>query len=124
MFKEVDRVEVLERLAQHEEMVEQLYRNFAKKFPEAKELLLPIAQEESGHAGVLRDLKEQYLAGKIQLTDDRFKSRAILFSIDNIYDLIKHAQDGNITQLKDALNSKTPSSSKRFSRFLKTIPRN
>jgi len=105
MAAEIDQGEAIERLAQHEEIIEQFYRNCARKFPEAQPLFLHIADEEAGHADILRNLKEKLIAGEVSLSDNRFKSRTVLSAIESIYELITKTINGKIDTLKQAMIS-------------------
>ena len=78
---ELNQAQIIELMAQNEEVFNKLYTVCANKYPEYKDFWLQIANEETNHASWLRDLKPQIEIGNLSFNEDRFNLKAafILF---------------------------------------------
>ena len=89
--------QIIELLANNEEAVQKLYLLYATKYPESKEFWSKLAQEEAGHAFMIRNLELEATnkPGKVLFKPDRFTPEAIQSSINYINQLIKEFPDKN-----------------------------
>lgn len=70
--------ELIEKLAQNEESVSQLYRAYADRFPAYNEFWAGLADEEMKHASWLRQLSMKIVDGSpLYVDEDRFRVQPV-----------------------------------------------
>jgi len=95
--------EVIKLLAEHEKAISQLYKEYARKFPEQKDFWLKIAEEEIEHASWIFKLRSQAEKGSLYFKEGRFKTEAIKTSLEYVKSQIAEAQNKKISA-KNALS--------------------
>jgi hypothetical protein len=70
-------MEMLELLAENEELVSDLYTKYAAKFPELKDFWQGLANEETKHAKWIRAINSQHEKGRLKINEQRFNQEAI-----------------------------------------------
>lgn len=96
-------VEVIKLLAEHEKAISQLYKEYARKFPEQKNFWSKIAEEEIEHASWIFKLRSQVEKGSLYFKEGRFKTGAIKTSLEYVKSQITEAQNNKISA-KNALS--------------------
>jgi len=69
--------DVLNKMATNEEMIGQLYRTYASRFPRYEELWSGLAKEEAKHIGQIRELIYRTEDGSLVFSADRFNAAAL-----------------------------------------------
>ena len=69
--------DVIEMLANNEEMLSRLYKAYAKKFPEHKDFWAKLASEELGHAKWVRRLHSGVDQDEVYFKEGKFRKKAI-----------------------------------------------
>jgi len=100
---EKKQIEVIELLAEHEKAISQLYKEYARKFPEQKDFWSKIAEEEIEHASWIFKLRSQAEKGSLYFKEGRFKTEAIKTSLEYVKSQIAEAQNSKISA-KNALS--------------------
>ncbi len=95
-------LKVIKLLAEHEKAISQLYREYARKFPEQKDFWSKIAAEEIEHASWIFKLRSQAEKGSLYFKEGRFKIEAIKTSLEYVKSQITEAQNNKISA-KNAL---------------------
>jgi len=81
-----DSVEVLDKLAQHEELIGKLYEAYANVFPELKDLWNLLSKDEHQHATWIKELNLQASSdSRLFINNHRFKIEAINTSLEYIH---------------------------------------
>jgi hypothetical protein len=88
-----EQFDVIELLAIHERKVSQLYKAYAKEFPDYQDFWSTLAAEEIEHAKLVCKLKEL----SVVYDRDRLKIAAIQKSIDHLKYQIAKIQEGGVT---------------------------
>lgn len=96
-------LKVIKLLAEHEKAISQLYKEYARKFPEQKDFWSKIAAEEIEHASWIFKLRSQAEKGSLYFKEGRFKTEAIITSLEYIKNQITEAQNKKISA-KNALS--------------------
>jgi len=96
-------LKVIELLAEHEKAISQLYREYARTFPEQKAFWSKIAEEEIEHASWILKLRSQAEKGSLYFKEGRFKTEAIKTSLEYVKSQIAEAQNSKISA-KNALS--------------------
>ena len=96
-------MKVIKLLAEHEKAISQLYKEYARKFPEQKDFWLKIAAEEIEHASWIFKLRSQIEKGLLYFKEGRFKTEAIETSLEYLKSQIAKAQNNKISA-KNALS--------------------
>lgn len=98
-----NQIKVIEMLARNEEIVSQLYKAYAEKFPDHKDFWSQLAEEEIDHADWIHKLHFQIEEGSVYFNEDRFKMEAIQSFLDYLNDCLVKAQKEE-TSLINALS--------------------
>jgi len=98
-----NQIEIIELLAEHEKAISQLYKEYARKFPEQKDFWSRIAEEEIEHASWIFKLRSQAEEGSLYFKEGRFKTEAIETSLEYVKSQIAEAQNKKISA-KNALS--------------------
>jgi len=93
-------LKVIKLLAEHEKAISQLYREYARKFPEQKDFWLKIAAEEIEHASWIFKLRSKENAGSLHFKEGRFKTGAIETSLEYVKSQIAEAKNSKISAKK------------------------
>ena len=96
----------LEYLANHEEILGQLYEIYGMQQPKDKEFWKRFCNEEEIHAKWIRDLMDEVAVGDVVVDPDRFPNETINNSINHVISLKNEAVQGGmsfISQLEVAL---------------------
>jgi len=96
-------LKVIKLLAEHEKAISQLYKEYARKFPEQKDFWFKIADEEIEHASWIFKLRSQAEKGSLYFKEGRFKTEAIETSLEYVKSQITEAQNNKISA-KNALS--------------------
>ena len=96
-------LKVIKLLAEHEKAISQLYKEYARKFPEQKDFWSKIAEEEIEHASWIFKLRSQVEKGSLYFKEGRFKTEAIETSLEYVKSQITEAQNNKISA-KNALS--------------------
>ena len=96
-------LKVIKLLAEHEKAISQLYKEYARKFPEQKDFWSKIAAEEMEHASWIFKLRSQAEKGSLYFKEGRFKIEAIKTSLEYVKSQITEAQNNKISA-KNALS--------------------
>ncbi|MEA2022209.1 MAG: hypothetical protein U9N08_07025 [Candidatus Caldatribacteriota bacterium] len=96
-------IKTIKLLAEHEKVISQLYKEYARKFPEQKDFWSKIAREEIEHASWIFKLRSQTEEGSLYFKEGRFKSEAIKTSLKYVKSQITKAQNKKISA-KNALS--------------------
>ena len=96
-------LEVIKLLAEHEKVIGQLYKEYARKFPEQKNFWSKIAREEIEHASWIFKLRSKIEEGSLYFKEGRFKMEAIKTSLGYLKSQITEAQNNKISA-KNALS--------------------
>jgi len=96
-------LKVIKLLAEHEKAISQLYKEYARKFPEQKDFWSKIAAEEIKHASWIFKLHSQAEKGLLYFKEGRFKIEAIETSLEYLKSQITEAQNNKISA-KNALS--------------------
>ena len=96
-------LKVIKLLAEHEKVIGQLYKEYARKFPEQKDFWLKIAAEEIEHASWIFKLRSQAEKDLLYFKEGRFKTEAIETSLEYVKSQITDAQNNKISA-KNALS--------------------
>ena len=96
-------LEVIKLLAEHEKVIGQLYKEYARKFPEQKNFWSKIAREEIEHASWIFKLRSKIKKGSLYFKEGRFKMEAIKTSLGYLKSQITEAQNNKISA-KNALS--------------------
>ena len=96
-------LKVIKLLAEQEKAISQLYREYARKFPEQKDFWSKIAAEEIEHASWIFKLRSQAEKGSLYFKEGRFKIEAIKTSLEYVKSQITEAQNNKISA-KNALS--------------------
>jgi len=96
-------IKTIKLLAEHEKVISQLYKEYARKFPEQKDFWSKIAKEEIEHASWIFKLCSQVKKGSLYFKEGRFKAETIKTSIDYLKDRITEAQNKKMSA-KNALS--------------------
>ena len=96
-------LKVIKLLAEHEKAISQLYREYARKFPQQKDFWSKIAAEEIEHASWIFKLRSQAEKGSLYFKEGRFKIEAIKTSLEYVKSQITEAQNNKISA-KNALS--------------------
>lgn len=83
---ESDQIQILELMAQNEEILSELYMEYAKRYPEYKQFWIDIANDELVHAKWIRELSSQINSGNVSLSLGRFNAKMV-------FDFAKHGKD-------------------------------
>ena len=86
-------LKVIKLLAEHEKAISQLYKEYARKFSEQKDFWSKIAAEEIEHASWIFKLRSQAEKGSLYFKEGRFKTEAIITSLEYIKNQITEAQN-------------------------------
>ena len=92
-------IDVIELLAQHEETIEQLYKEFSNKFVTHNSFWSNISHEEKDHACWIRKLLKDIKKGAIIFNEDRFQTAAVKSSIDYVKEQIRKLQSESFSEL-------------------------
>ena len=80
-----DNINVLDKLAEHEELIGKLYEAYANVFPELNELWNPLSKDEHQHATWIKELDLQASSdSRLFINKHRFKIAAINTSLEYI----------------------------------------
>jgi len=96
-------LKVIKLLAEHEKVIGQLYKEYARKFPEQKNFWSKIAREEIEHASWIFKLRSKIEEGSLYFKEGRFKMEAIKTSLGYLKSQITEAQNNKISA-KNALS--------------------
>ena len=96
-------LKAIKLLAEHEKAIGQLYKEYARKFPEQKDFWSKIAAEEIKHASWIFKLRSQTEEGSLYFKEGRFKTEAIKTSLEYLKSQITEAQNKKISA-KNALS--------------------
>jgi len=96
-------LKVIKLLAEHEKVISQLYKEYARKFPEQKVFWSKISAEEVEHASWIINLHSQAEKGSLYFKEGRFKIEAIETSLEYVKSQITEAQNNKISA-KNALS--------------------
>jgi len=93
-------LKILDLLAQHEELISELYKTYAEKLPEYSKFWSGVANEEIIHANYIKSLKDKVIDGSVIFDDKRFKTAAIETSISYVKKEISFAHANEITPVR------------------------
>lgn len=79
-----NQLEIINLLKEHEKVIEDLYRVYAKKFPKHREFWTTLARQENEHAKWIMKLTEKIEEGETYFNEERFTVEAIKSSISYI----------------------------------------
>jgi len=96
-------LKAIKLLAEHEKAISQLYKEYARKFPEQKDFWSKIAREELEHASWIFTLCSKAKEGSLYFEEGRFKTGAIKTSLEYLKSQIAEAQNNKISA-KNALS--------------------
>ena len=96
-------LKVIKLLAEHEKVIGQLYKEYARKFPEQKNFWSKIAREEIEHASWIFKLRSKIEEGSLYFKEGRFKMEAIKTSLGYLKSQITEVQNNKISA-KNALS--------------------
>ncbi|MEA1940107.1 MAG: hypothetical protein U9N03_05535 [Candidatus Caldatribacteriota bacterium] len=96
-------LKIIELLAEHERVISQLYKEYARKFPEQNDFWSKIADEEIEHASWIFKLRSQVEKGSLYFKEGRFKTEAIKTSLEYLKSQITEVQNKKISA-KNALS--------------------
>jgi rubrerythrin len=99
---EVDQVRTIGIMAAHESAIGDLYRAYARRFPERSEFFEGLAEDEVRHARLIAGFADDVKAGKVEINAGRFPWGSVLASIDAVRSLVAEANREKMT-LVDAL---------------------
>jgi len=97
-------MDAAQMMAIHEEAIGELYKAYAKLFPDHEGFWSGLAREETEHAAWIRNLASKAEAGSARLNQKRFRTEAIKTSLDYIKSLTAEAP-GQKIKLMDALST-------------------
>lgn len=104
MFKEINMSYVIELLIENEQLVYELYKQFAKKFPENKDFWESIASDEMKHIAFLKDT----LNRNIPFHERSMSRNSIKNMISHIETLlviaVKNSEFSQLDAVNEALN--------------------
>jgi hypothetical protein len=86
-------VNELEMMARHEEVIGELYSEYARVFPDYEDFWSRLANEEAGHAAWIRRLFSDVEKGTVVLKDNRFNVKAIETSMKYVKGWIVQAKN-------------------------------
>lgn len=87
-----DQLETIGLMAAHESAIADLYEAYAQKFPEQAEFFHSLVAEEREHARSIVGFAEKARSGAARVNPDRFSSREILTSLDNVRQQLREAE--------------------------------
>jgi len=90
------------KMAEFERTVGELYRKFAEKFDEQREFWMNLALQEEGHAKILTDLPSMMESGTISYNADRFDLSIIEATLDQVRASLARVGKSKMS-LRDAL---------------------
>jgi len=100
MTLEDGQIHELELMARHEEVIGELYAEYARMFPEQREFWSRLEAEEKGHAGWIRKLFPQVEDGVITFNDNRFNTKAITTSMRYVSGWVTSARNSVIQPIE------------------------
>lgn len=86
-------VTIINLLAKHEEAVGELYKAYAKRFPQYDTFWSGLVGEEMKHSALIRDLGTRIGDGSVYFNPDRFRSKPIEVSLDFLIDEMNKAKN-------------------------------
>ena len=101
-----DQLNIIELLAQHEEVIAKLYAVYAERFLDYEQFFLGLVEDEGKHAQWIRAIKDKFRDGSVIVNENRFPMEMIEESIKTINNLIAKAEELDLT-LEEALHSAT-----------------
>lgn len=101
-----DHLNIIELLAQHEEVIGKLYAFYAERFLDYEQFFLGLVEDEGKHAQWIRAVKDKVKEGSVIVNENRFPVETIQESIKDINNLITKAEELDVT-LEEALHTTT-----------------
>lgn len=100
MEPELNQIEIIEALAKNEELVSELYKIYAQKFPEHAEFWTRISMDEISHASWLRGIFTKIKEGTVSFNDDRFNIEAIKSFSGYVKEKITEAKEKELESIQ------------------------
>ena len=91
--------EVLRLLAEHEQLISQMYKSFAVSFPEYRDFWNEISLEETEHAEILRSLRQSIQDADAHFNKNTFPLEAVRFSIASVRKVMDEVKSGQVTPI-------------------------
>jgi rubrerythrin len=85
--------DIIEMLVMHEELIGELYKKYAERFPSYREFWSTLAVEEYEHAWLLRKLGKSITAGNAVCHIEKFKTTVVQESINMLKDILNRIHD-------------------------------
>lgn len=79
---------IVERMAKREELISQLYKDYAGRFREEKGFWERLAKDEVGHAALIRTISMNMMDGTLYFEEDRFRQESIEYAMDYIQEMV------------------------------------
>ncbi len=98
MGSRADQLQLLGLMGAHESAMADLYRKFAKRFPEQRELFDLLVSEEIEHARLVTGFINQVKTTDVCVDLDRFSSYDILSSLDQLRREMQQADEVSLFQ--------------------------
>ncbi len=98
MESRADQLQLLGLMGAHESAIADLYRRYAERFPEQRELFDRLVSEEVEHARLISGFAEEVRNSVVCVSLDRFSSHDILPSLDRVRREIDRADDVSLFQ--------------------------
>lgn len=96
---------VIRLLQEHEEIISDLYKVFARKFPGYKRFWTAMSLEEQIHAGWIKKIYPSVKSGKVKLSSDRFKVSTLTRSLRHVRSEIARFQKTRSLSMAQALST-------------------
>jgi rubrerythrin len=96
---EVDQVRTIGIMAAHESTIGDLYRAYARRFPERREFFEQLAEDEARHARLITSFADDVKAGRVCIDPTRFPSDTVLASLDGVRRRVAEAGREGLTLL-------------------------
>lgn len=87
---------LIDLLINHEEMLGQLYSEYARRFPGHAEFWTQLSSEEQNHAQSIRQLGEYIEKNAVRINNEHITIKAVKISMEYINDQIARAQNENL----------------------------
>lgn len=100
MSRNPEQPDTIEQLAYHEELVSELYKAYARKFPDYRQFWSELADDEIKHAGWIRALRSKTEKGTRITGNDRFRMVPIPLSLRYVGNQLAHAQKEEMALIK------------------------
>lgn len=97
-----DQIQIIELLAQNEEVLVDLYKLYSQQYPEYKDFWESISNDEVQHAQWLRDLIGQINSGVLSFNPNRFNQQTVFESLHHGRQSLERARQAAMSA-KEAL---------------------